>query len=228
MCYLADCPGKRFERRFRAVASQTAIILWCVDTQIDFMIPGGHLYVPGAEKLIPNIKRLVDSARDGDALLISSGCQHTENDPEFKIFPPHCVRGTKGAELIPESQTNHLIRIPNDPEFALPADLLAYKQILIDKQTLDVFENRHTAKIVESLPPAAEFFVFGVVTEFCVRCAGKGLLLRGRGVSIVHDAIETLDPDVGKKTIDELASTGAQLISTDQAIARLQQTRTAA
>jgi len=47
-------------------------VLWEVDAQADFMLPGGKLYVPGAEKIIPNIKRLVDAARDGRALLVSS------------------------------------------------------------------------------------------------------------------------------------------------------------
>ncbi len=39
------------------------VILWEVDTQADFMLPGGKLYVPGAEKLLPNIRRLTDAAR---------------------------------------------------------------------------------------------------------------------------------------------------------------------
>ena len=38
-------------------------IFWEVDVQADFMLPGGNLYVPGAEKLLPNIKRLTDAAR---------------------------------------------------------------------------------------------------------------------------------------------------------------------
>jgi nicotinamidase-related amidase len=61
-----------------------------------------------------------------------------------------------------------------------------------------------------------------------VRCAGKGLLQRGRRVSVIQDAIETLDPAVGKKTIEELTSAGAQFISTDEATIRLQRARTAA
>lgn len=64
-------------------------ILWEVDVQRDFMLPGGNLYVPGAEKLLPNIRRLTDLARQGKALLVSHGCFHVPNDPEFKIFPPH-------------------------------------------------------------------------------------------------------------------------------------------
>ena len=49
------------------------IVLWCVDAQKDFMLPGGKLYVPGAEKLLPNIRRLVDVAREGRAFLVSHG-----------------------------------------------------------------------------------------------------------------------------------------------------------
>jgi nicotinamidase-related amidase len=209
------------------VASQTGIILWGVDMQVDFMLRGGKLYVPGAEKLIPNIKRLVDTVRNGSTLMIASACQHSENDPEFKVFPPHCVGGTKGAELIPEVKAEGVVRIPNAPKFELPANLQFHQQILIEKQTLDVFESNHTSKIVSHLPSSAEIFVFGVVTEFCVRCAAKGLLARGRQVSVIEDAIETLDPEVGKKTIDELVASGAQLISTQKALDRLMAIRSA-
>ena len=46
------------------MAQQSQVIFWAVDAQMDFMLPGGKLYVPGAEKLIPNIRRLVDRARE--------------------------------------------------------------------------------------------------------------------------------------------------------------------
>ena len=61
------------------------------------MLPGGKLYVPGAEKIIPNIRRLVDEARAGRVFLVSSGDAHAPDDPEFKVFPPHCVKGTPRA-----------------------------------------------------------------------------------------------------------------------------------
>ena len=52
----------------------------------------------------------------------------------------------------------------------------------------------------------AEFVLFGVVTEYCVRFAAKGLLERGRRVSLVRDAIETLKAEDGQKAIGELIS----------------------
>jgi nicotinamidase/pyrazinamidase len=219
LCYL---PVTRIIREGDCtVASQSKLVLWEVDTQMDFMLPGGKLYVPGAEKLIPNIRRLVDTACENRAFLISSADHHTPEDPEFKIFPPHCIKGTEGARVIPEALAQSLLAVPNESAFRLPSDIARYQQVLIEKQTLNVFDNLHTAKIVNGLSPNAEFFVFGVVTEHCVRCAGKGLLDRGRGVSIVTDAIEQLDPAAGSKTIAELTVAGAKLITTEAALARL-------
>jgi len=193
-------------------------IFWEVDVQADFMLPGGHLYVPGAEKLLPNIGRPTDAAREGRVLLVSHGCFHTPNDPEFKTFPPHCVKGTSGAELVPEALTDKVIRIPNDPDAKLPDDLSKHQQILLEKQTLNIFESRHADALVKKLGTQAEFVVFGVVTEYCVSFAAKGLLERGRRVAVVQDAIETLKPQDGKKMIAELQSLGARLTTTDQAL----------
>src|SRR5580692_12367216 len=153
-------------------------ILWEVDVQADFMLPGGKLYVPGAEKLLPNIRRLTDLARQEKVLLVSHGCFHAPNDPEFKIFPPHCVKGTPGAEFVPEALTSRIARVPNEACAKIPDDLFAYQQILLEKQTLDIFESRHAEALLQRLGEP-EFFVFGVVTEYCVNlrprdCFGAG------------------------------------------------------
>ena len=197
------------------------VILWEVDPQADFMLPGGKLYVPGAEKLLPNIRKLTDAAREGRVFLVSHGCFHIPDDPEFKTFPPHCVKDTPGAEFVPEALTGKVVRVANEPEAKLPDDLSPYRQILLEKQTLDIFESRHADALVKRLPADAEFLVFGVVTEYCVRCAAKGLLQRGRQVTLVRDAIETLDLEQGSKAIAELQRLGAKLTTTDAALETL-------
>ena len=200
-------------------------IFWEVDTQADFMLPGGKLYVPGAEKLIPNLERLVDAAREGRVFLVSDADSHTPEDPEFQQWPPHCLRGTKGAEIIPETLASKFYVIPNRPGAPLQVDLSKHQQVILEKQTLDVFDNPNTEPLLERLPAIAdknaEFVVFGVVTEYCVRFAAKGLLERGKRVALVTDAIQTLDPAKGQQTLDELAARGARLITTDQALALL-------
>ncbi len=197
------------------------LVLWAVDTQADFMFPGGKLYIPGAEKLLPNIQKLTDTAREGRVFMVSHGCYHSENDPEFRIFPPHCIQGTPGSDFVAHAMTEKVARVPNDSACALPQDLSSYQQVLLEKQTLDIFESRHAASLLQRLPQEAEFMVFGVVTEYCVRFAAKGLLERGRTVSVVADAIETLDLELGRRTIVELQALRARLTTTQEALSRL-------
>ena len=200
--------------------AQQELILWEVDTQTDFMLPGGKLYVPGAEKLLLNIKKLTDAARQGKAFLVSHGCYHSPDDPEFAVFPPHCVKGTPGSEFVAQAITDSVVRVPNEPA-AFPSNFADSKQILLEKQTLDIFDSQHAGTLLERLPRNAEFVVFGVVTEYCVRLAAKGLLERGRKVSVVEDAIETLNPEEGRRTLAELRALGAKFTSTAQVVARL-------
>jgi nicotinamidase/pyrazinamidase len=196
-------------------------IFWEVDVQRDFMLPGGNLYVPGAEKLVPNIRRLTDAARQDRVFLVSHGCFHPPNDPEFKIFPPHCVKGTTGSELIPEALAERVARVANEADARIPTDLSKYQQILLEKQTLNIFESQHADELVQRLGTHPEFVVFGVVTEYCVSFAVKGLLARRRRVAVVQDAIETLKQEDGQKTMADLQELGARLTTTDQALRAL-------
>ena len=196
-------------------------ILWEVDVQADFMLPGGKLYVPGAEKLLPNIRKLTDAARRDEVFLVSHGCFHPENDPEFSQFPPHCLKGTAGAELVPEALADKVARVENVPSAKLPADLAPYQQILLEKQTLDIFKTLHADELVARLGDTAEFIVFGVVTEYCVNFAVKGLLERKRRVTCVSDAIETLAPEIGSQTVSEFQRMGASLATTDEVLQRI-------
>ncbi len=197
------------------------VVFWEVDTQVDFMLPGGNLYVPGAERLLPNIRKLTDAARQGRVFLVSHGCYHTKDDPEFQTFPPHCIKGTSGSAFVPEALTDKIVTVPNEASATLPRDLSQYQQILLEKQTFDIFESRHVAKLLKQFGDDIEFVVFGVVTEYCVRFAAKGLLDRGRRVSVVQDAIETLKVEDGQRTVAELQALGARFLTTDEALALL-------
>ena len=82
-----------------------------------------------------------------------------------------------------------------------------------------MFDNVHTGEILDKLNPHAEFLLFGVVTEYCVHAAAKGLAKRGRKVRLVSDAIETLNAEHAKRAVEELRGLGAKTITTDEAIA---------
>ena len=82
-------------------------VFFDIDTQIDFLYPAGALYVPGAERLVPLIARLNRIA----PALVSTLDAHSENDPEFQSYPPHCVAGAlaSGSREEAETKTRELL-----------------------------------------------------------------------------------------------------------------------
>src|SRR6185437_8495801 len=146
--------------------AQRKVVLWEVDAQADFMLPGGKLYAPGAEKIIPRVARLIKTAIETSTLIVSSGDAHAQNDPEFQKFPPHCVAGTPGAQIIPEGLAKKFRTLPNDGSRELPKDVLNSPQVILEKQSLNVFDNPKANALVERLRAETEFIVFGVVTEY--------------------------------------------------------------
>jgi nicotinamidase/pyrazinamidase len=196
-------------------------VFWEVDVQADFMLAGGKLYVPHAEKIIPKIRALVEACLENGVLLVSSADAHAPDDSEFERFPSHCVKGTPGATIIPEGLAARSLVVPNQESFSWPSDALAYPQIILEKQSLDVFENPHTLELVDRLGADCEYFVFGVVTEFCVRCAALGLLKARRRVFIITDAIAAIDEQEAARTLEELRAQGAQTTTSDVALAKI-------
>ena len=201
-------------------------VFWEVDAQADFMLPDGKLYVPGAEEIIPNLNRLVETVRQGRVFLISSADAHNPDDLELRDWPPHCLKGTPGSDLLPEACASHRLVIPNEKGFVLSENLTAYQQVILQKNTLDVFDNPSTDALLAQLnragspafDPSPEFVVFGVATEYCVRLAVDGLLRRGRRVSIVTDAVRSLNHRKGQQILESLESCGARLITSEEAL----------
>ena len=197
-------------------------IFWEVDVQADFMLPGGNLYVPGAEKLLPNIRRLTDAARQGQVFLVSHGCFHTPDDPEFKIFPPHCVKGTAGSDLVPEALTQQSgARAQRRARRNFPKIFRSISRSCWKSRRSTFLKAATPMLSSRGLGDRPEFVVFGVVTEYCVSFAVKGLLERRRRVAVVQDAIETLKREDGEKRLTELQQLGARITTTDQALSAL-------
>jgi nicotinamidase/pyrazinamidase len=172
------------------------VILWDVDTQVDFMLPEGKLYVPGAEETAPAMKRLVDAARAAGIVHVASADDHELTDdeisdePDFRqTYPPHCLRGTRGARKIPETEQENPVPITLEQ---LPERYLQGREFLLLKKNFDVFTNPNTERLLERLDPD-EIVLFGVATDVCDDAAIRGFLERGRNVWFVEDAARGLD-----------------------------------
>jgi nicotinamidase/pyrazinamidase len=173
-------------------------VLWDVDTQVDFMLPGGKLYVSGAEQTIPAMQRLVDAARAAGIVHVASADDHEltdaeiADDPDFRTtYPPHCLRGTRGARKIPETEQEDPVPITLE---LLPERYLDGREFLLLKKSFDVFTNPNTDRLLDRLDPA-RVVVFGVATDVCDDAAIRGFLARGLNVTFVEDAARGLDDE---------------------------------
>ncbi|MDE3164300.1 MAG: cysteine hydrolase [Acidobacteriota bacterium] len=182
-------------------------VFFDIDSQMDFVYPAGALYVRGAERVVGAIARLNRYAAARGIPVVSTMDAHEECDPEFALWPHHCVAGTLGQRKPESTLLERRVVVPNR---ACGAAIDGAQQILLEKQHVDMFTAVNLARVLAELG-AEECVVYGVVTEVCVRHAALGLLGSGRRVTVVADAIECLDAAAGGRAIEELAAAGGRL-----------------
>ncbi|MCU1339968.1 MAG: isochorismatase hydrolase [Bryobacterales bacterium] len=182
-------------------------VFFDVDTQLDFMYPAGALYVPGAESIVPQVAALNRFAAEHGIPVVSTMDAHTENDPEFLQWPPHCVAGTAGQQKPAATLLESRLAIPSTPR---NFDVEGARQILIEKQSVDCFTNPNLPALLDRLD-AEQCVIYGVVTEICVRNAALGLLRSGRRVKLVTDAVRNLDDTKCAQFLQEFAAAGGEL-----------------
>lgn len=187
-------------------------VFFDVDTQNDFLYPSGALYVPGAETIVDRVAALNRFAASHGIPVVSTMDAHTEDDLEFRDWPPHCVAGTFGQQKPPSTLLENRVVVPNAS--GLPATAGA-RQILIEKQALDCFTNKNVPPLLDYLG-AERCVVYGVVTEICVKFAAFGLLKTGRHVELVTDAVKELDPAAAAKMFAEFTAAGGTLTTAKQ------------
>lgn len=93
--------------------ANTALIV--VDLQNDFADPGGSLYVPEGETIIPFVNHEIDRARVAGAIVVYTQDWHPTTTPHFAkdggIWPVHCVAETRGAAFHPALHVAGALRI---------------------------------------------------------------------------------------------------------------------
>ncbi|HWC96943.1 MAG TPA: isochorismatase family cysteine hydrolase [Candidatus Sulfopaludibacter sp.] len=175
-----------------------------IDSQLDFLYPSGALYVPGAERIAGNIARLNRYAAEHEIPVISTVDAHTEDDPEFRTWPHHCVAGATGQHKAEATLLSRRVVVPNRP---CELKLEGAQQIIVEKQTVDVFQAENLSRIIEQLG-GEKFVVYGVVTEICVLWAIRGLLKLNKRATIVSDAVASLTDQGSAAAIEEMLAGG--------------------
>ena len=202
----------------------TRVVLWDVDTQVDFVEPEGKLAVPGAFAVVPAMARLVEAARAAGLPHVASADDHELTDAEISdvpdyqtTYPPHCLRGTRGAAKIAE--TAQLDPVP----LALtdvPDRWLRGREFLLLKKHFDVFTNPNTDRLLALLDPE-EIILFGVATDVCDDAAVLGLVARGLNVTFVEEAARGLDEGRTVACMNAWREKGVRFVTLEEAVSAL-------
>lgn len=204
-------------------------LFYDVDTQRDFMLPGGKLYVPGAERLFPQLARLIACARRHRIPIAGSVDCHSPLDPELLTnggeYPEHCMAGTEGQTKVAVTMPLHPLWIEDRTytESALQVLLSKEGEVYLEKRLFDVFAgNRNAATVFNTLlRDKTDVVVYGVVTEVCVDQAIAGLKDRSVQLHVPVDAIAALNEEHGQAALEKWRLWGVRLTTVEQIVTEL-------
>jgi nicotinamidase/pyrazinamidase len=169
--------------------------LLCVDVQRDFC-PGGALAVQGGDEVV---QALVAEAPHAE-LVVASRDWHPPDHCSFVErggrWPPHCVAGTRGAEIV--------------PEVAALADVTVSKATTPNDDTYSAFGGTGLAELLRARG-VTTLVVGGLATDYCVRASALDALAAGFAVVVPRSAVRAVDVERGdgERALEELAAAGA-------------------
>ncbi len=194
-----------------------------IDTQYDFISKGGALYVKGAERITKNLKTLTTLAAKNNILIISSQDTHSKNDPEFETFGPHCIPGTAYHKKIKGTLLKKNKIIKRDKLYTaeeLKSFTKTFPQLIFEKNVLDVFSNQNFPLFFEAVFPD-KIYIYGVVTEYCVKEAISGLIKYGFSVCLVTDAVKGISQKEKDKLFVFWKKKNVEFLTTSEACRRI-------
>jgi nicotinamidase/pyrazinamidase len=151
---------------------QEALLI--IDMLNDFVLPGSPLEVPDTRKVIGGIRREIDAAHTAGRPVIYVCDTHAPDDKEFRRFgwPPHGVRGTKGAEVVEDLK----------PQAG---------DIVVHKTSYSSFEGTELDSILKGRG-IDSVRLTGCVTHICILFTAYESVLRDYAVTVVADGVAGL------------------------------------
>jgi nicotinamidase/pyrazinamidase len=162
---------------------------------------------------------------------VASADDHELTDAEISdapdystTYPPHCLRGTRGAQRVRETEQEDPVPLGLAN---VPARWLIGREFLLLKKHFDVFTNPNADRLLELLEPD-EVVLFGVATDVCDDAAIRGLVSRGLRVVFVEEASRGLDEARTAACTSDWRDLGVEFASLDDAVALLEDARVTA
>ena len=156
-------------------ATTSALVV--IDLANDFVYPGGVIadaggtdYQARAQAILPNLKRLIEGAREAGVLVVYATDAHTPDDSELAKWPPHAMKGTRWAEIV--------------------ADLAPRSgDLVLEKTTYSPFVSTAIHAELERRG-ITRLYITGLHTDCCARHTSGDAFQRGYDLVWVTDAMQ--------------------------------------
>ena len=154
--------------------------LLIVDMVNDFVT--GVLMCERAQRIIPGIRRLADAARKSGVPVLYVNDAHLDSDFELKIWGPHSMRGTKGADIIP----------------ALKA---AKGDYVLGKQTYSAFYETSLDSVLRA-HDVDNLVITGLHSNICCRHTSADAFFRGIKPILPEDGVDSLTKEAHESGLE--------------------------
>ena len=174
-----------------------------VDVQRDFC-PGGSLPVPKGDEVVPVLNEYIERFRKVGAPIYATRDWHPPDHKSFREYggdwPPHCIRGTRGAEFHPD------LKLPDDT-------IVISKATERDKEAYSGFEGTNLKENLKSRG-VKRVFVGGLATDYCVKSTVLDALRYGFETFLLLDAIQGVDvqPGDSERAVEEMTRKGVKRV----------------
>lgn len=171
-----------------------------VDMLNDFVY--GKLKCERAHRIIPNIKNLLEKAREKNIPIVYSNDAHLPTDKELNVWGPHGMKGTKGAEVIPDIK-------PHKDDYVR------------DKRTYSGFFATDLDMLLRDLN-VDTIIITGLHTHICVRHTSADAFFKGYKIIVPEDGVESFTQEDHERGLDYLKMAyKAEIAKTDEIIKKL-------
>ena len=174
-----------------------------VDVQNDFC-PGGALAVPRGDEVVAPLNNLIEEFLAHGEMVVKSRDWHPRRTKHFAEFggtwPPHCVRGTPGAEFHRD--------LVDDPRIVVVSKGMG------DEDSYSAFDGTDLARLLRE-HGVEEVWVGGLATDYCVKNTALDAVREGFKVKAVADAMRAVEvqPGDGERAVEEMRRSGAEIVA---------------
>ena len=189
--------------------SQTALVV--VDVQNDFADPGGGLYVNDGAAVVPVINAQIKLAKAAGAQVVYTADWHPESTSHFEkdggIWPVHCVGDTWGSEFHPDLVVDGpVVRKGTNGEDGYSGFFMKDPQseVTMPTELASMLRDWGVTRIV----------VAGLATDYCVKATALDGIAEGFNVSLMANAIRSVDiaEGDGERALEEVTEAGVRLV----------------